>query len=110
MLQHEHIGVPAPTFPSIDTSVFTGYATTAYSGSGNCNNCYIPAGMNPKFTNGQINGVHAHSSPKQRDLHWEHDHHRRDREPDRSFGYRSSMRAPTRSASPATSRRLRSIR
>lgn len=63
MLQHEHVGVPAPTFPTIDTSVFTAYATNAYSGSGNCNNCYIPAGMNPRFTNGQINGVMLVQAP-----------------------------------------------
>ena len=63
MLAHEHVGVPAPTFPTIDTSAFTGYATTAYSGSGNCNNCYIPANTNPKFTNGQINGVMLIQAP-----------------------------------------------
>lgn len=63
MLTHEHVGVPAPTFPTIDTSMFTAYATTPYSGSGNCNNCYIPASTNPKFTNGQINGVMLIQAP-----------------------------------------------
>lgn len=58
ILQHEHKGVPAPTFPTVDTSVFTQYATTAYDGSGTCNNCYIPPNTNPKFTGGAtINGV-----------------------------------------------------
>jgi Tfp pilus assembly protein PilX len=58
ILQHEHVGVPAPTFPTVDTSVFTQYATTPYDGSGTCNNCYVPAGMNPTFSGGNtINGV-----------------------------------------------------
>lgn len=63
MLQHEHIGVPDPTFPTIDTSMFTAYATTAYTGSGTCNNCYVPAGMNPTIANGQINGVMLINAP-----------------------------------------------
>ena len=58
MLTHEHIGVPAPTFPTVDTSVFAAYATTPYNGSGTCNNCYVPANTNPSFAGGgQINGV-----------------------------------------------------
>jgi Tfp pilus assembly protein PilX len=58
MLTHEHVGVPAPTFPTVDTSVFAAYATTAYSGNGTCNNCFIPANTNPSFAGGaQINGV-----------------------------------------------------
>ena len=61
---HEHFGVPAPTFPFVDTSVYTAYATTPYDGSGTCNNCYIPAGTNPKFTGGAIiNGVMLVQAP-----------------------------------------------
>jgi Tfp pilus assembly protein PilX len=58
MQQHLHYGVPAPTFPTVDTSVFTAYATKPYDGSGTCNNCYIPANTNPSFAGGAtINGV-----------------------------------------------------
>jgi Tfp pilus assembly protein PilX len=62
ILTHEHVGVPAPTFPVIDTTAFTNYVDTtnpanAYTGNQICTNCYIPAGANPTFTNGQINGV-----------------------------------------------------
>jgi len=57
--KHIHIGVPAPTFPYIDTSVFTQYATTKYtSGMTTLNNVYIPPNTNPKFSGGAtINGV-----------------------------------------------------
>ena len=65
MVQHEHVGVPAPTFPTVDTSVFTAYATNAYTGNGICNNCYIPPNTNPKFSGGQINGVMWIQAPNQ---------------------------------------------
>ena len=57
--KHIHIGVPAPTFPIVDTGVFTQYATTKYtSGMSTLNNVYIPPNTNPKFTGGAtINGV-----------------------------------------------------
>jgi len=57
--QHIHIGVPAPTFPIVDTSVFTQYATTPYTnGMSTLTNVYIPPNTNPKFTGGvTINGV-----------------------------------------------------
>ena len=66
--QHEHVGIPAPTFPSIDTTPFTSYVDTtnpanAYTGNGVCTNCYIPAGMNPKFTGGSVNGVMVVETP-----------------------------------------------
>ena len=51
--KHEHIGVPAPVFPTIDTSVFTQYATTMYTSSmSTLTNVYIPPNTNPKFTGG----------------------------------------------------------
>jgi hypothetical protein len=51
--KHEHIGVPAPSFPTIDTSVFTQYATTQYNASmSTMTNVYIPPNTNPKFTGG----------------------------------------------------------
>lgn len=66
ILQHEHIGVPAPTFPTVDTSVFTQYATTPYDGSGTCNNCYVPPNTNPSFSGGgTINGVMYIQAPNQ---------------------------------------------
>ena len=56
--QHIHKGVPAPTFPTIDTSVFTAYATNKYAGGTTLNNVYIPPNTNPQFTGGAtINGV-----------------------------------------------------
>lgn len=60
--QHEHVGVPPPTFPTIDTSPFTAFVdvtnpANAYTGNGTCTNCYIPPGTNPSFSSGQINGV-----------------------------------------------------
>lgn len=59
MQAHLHVGVPAPAFPYVDTSIFTQYALTPYDGSGTCNNCYIPAGSPPvSFAGGAtINGV-----------------------------------------------------
>ena len=59
MQQHLHIGVPAPVFPTVDTSVFTQYATTQYtSGMSTLTNVYIPANTNPSFSgNTTINGV-----------------------------------------------------
>jgi Tfp pilus assembly protein PilX len=56
---HIHRNVTPPTFPTVDTSMFTKYATTAYtSGQSTYNNVYIPPNTNPKFTAGtQINGV-----------------------------------------------------
>ena len=61
--QHIHKGVPMPTFPTVDVSVFTQYATTLYDGSGTCTNCYIPPNTNPKFNGGTINGVLWIQSP-----------------------------------------------
>ena len=57
--QHLHYGVPAPTFPWIDTSVFAAYATNAYiAGQSTYTNTYIPPNTNPRFTGGTtINGV-----------------------------------------------------
>jgi hypothetical protein len=56
--KHIHKGVTAPDFPDIDTSAYAAYATTAYTGSGGTlTNVYIPAGMNPSFSGGTINGV-----------------------------------------------------
>ena len=55
---HIHKGVPAPTFPTIDISVFTAYATNKYTGGSTLTNCYIPPNTNPKFAGGTtINGV-----------------------------------------------------
>jgi Tfp pilus assembly protein PilX len=66
MKQHLHIGVPAPTFPTIDTSVYTAYAVNKYTGNGICNNCYIPPNTNPTFTGGgQVNGVMWVQAPNQ---------------------------------------------
>jgi hypothetical protein len=69
MAQHEHVGVPPPTFPTVDTSPFvayTGYPTSApYAGGGTCTNCWIKANTNPTFTNGKINGVMVVESPNQ---------------------------------------------
>jgi len=62
--QHIHKGVPAPTFPSIDTSVFTAFATNKYAGGSTLNNVYIPPNTNPQFTGGAtINGVLWIQSP-----------------------------------------------
>jgi hypothetical protein len=53
ILKHEHIGVPAPLFPVIDTSVFTQYATTKWDGTSNTlTNVYIPPNSNPTFAGG----------------------------------------------------------
>jgi hypothetical protein len=56
---HIHKGVPAPTFPTIDSSAFTAYATNTYvPGSTTLTNVVIPPNTNPKFTGGAtINGV-----------------------------------------------------
>lgn len=63
--QHLHIGVPAPTFPWIDTSPFSAYATNTYvAGSSTLTNVVIPPNTNPKFTgNATINGVLYIRSP-----------------------------------------------
>ena len=62
--QHIHKGVPAPVFPTIDTSAFTAYATNKYSGQSTLTNVYIPPNTNPKFTGGAtINGVLWIQSP-----------------------------------------------
>jgi hypothetical protein len=57
--KHEHIGVPAPIFPTIDTSVFTQYATTQYNSSmTTLTNVYIPPNTNPTITaNTTVYGV-----------------------------------------------------
>jgi hypothetical protein len=63
--QHLHIGVPAPTFPWIDTSPFTAYATNPYvAGATTLTNVVIPPNTNPKFVgNATINGVLYIQSP-----------------------------------------------
>ena len=63
--QHIHTGVPAPTFPWVDTSVFTAYATHPYvPGMTTLTDVYIPPNTNPKFTGGAtINGVLWIQSP-----------------------------------------------
>jgi len=63
--QHIHSGITAPTFPVVDTSPFTAYATNAYvAGSSTLTNVYIPPNTNPKFTGGvTINGVLWIQSP-----------------------------------------------
>jgi hypothetical protein len=67
MQQHLHIGVPAPVFPTVDTSVFTSYATTKYTSSmSTLNNVYIPPNTNPSFAGGTtINGVLLIQAPNQ---------------------------------------------
>jgi hypothetical protein len=60
ILQHIHKGVPAPVFPTIDTSGFTVLATKSYaaaSADGIWTNVLIPPNTNPKFTGQTINGV-----------------------------------------------------
>ena len=57
ILQHIHKGVPAPSFPTIDTTPFTAFATNKYVAGGPYNNIYIPPNTNPSFTGGTINGV-----------------------------------------------------
>ena len=56
-----HIGVEAPDFPFVDTSVFEPFATNVISGgnqSGTFTNIRIPANSNPSFSNGAVlNGV-----------------------------------------------------
>jgi Tfp pilus assembly protein PilX len=62
---HLHTGVPAPTFPWIDTSPFSTYATGTWTlgtgiiaGSQTITNMTIPPNTNPKFTgNVTVNGV-----------------------------------------------------
>jgi len=69
--QHIHTGVPAPTFPWIDTSVFTAYATNLYpyapgivASNATLTDVYVPPNTNPKFTGGAtINGVLWIQSP-----------------------------------------------
>ena len=68
---HLHEGVPAPTFPWIDTTPFANYATNTWtlgsgtiSGGQTLTNVTIPAGTNPTFTgNVTINGVLNIQSP-----------------------------------------------
>jgi hypothetical protein len=57
--QHLHVGVPSPTFPWIDTSPFTAYATNPFNSSmTTLTNVVIPPNTNPRFTgNVTINGV-----------------------------------------------------
>jgi hypothetical protein len=56
---HLHTGVPSPTFPWIDTTPFTAYATNTYTSTmTTLNNVVIPPNTNPKFTgNVTVNGV-----------------------------------------------------
>lgn len=51
---HIHIGVQPPTFPTIDSSVYTNAVTmTAYTaGSTTLSNVYIPPNTNPSFSSG----------------------------------------------------------
>jgi Tfp pilus assembly protein PilX len=63
--QHEHVGVPAPTFPWIDPTPFINAAnasatpmTVYVPGQTTLTNVIIPPNSNPKFTGGAtINGV-----------------------------------------------------
>lgn len=59
ILQHIHKGVPAPAFPTIDTSAFIPYAKTNYLNvvGSTFNNVYIPANQNLTITGGTFNGV-----------------------------------------------------
>lgn len=63
--QHIHIGVPAPTFPTVDSSVYTNAVTmTAYAGGKTLSNNYIPPNTNPSFAgNTTIQGVLWIQSP-----------------------------------------------
>lgn len=65
ILAHEHYGAPAPTFPWIDTSMFTKYATNAYTpNQTSYTNIVIPPNTNPSFAAGTtINGVLYIQSP-----------------------------------------------
>jgi len=55
---HVHKGVEAPEFPTVDTAAFTTYATTAWDGTKNLTNMYIPPNTNPTFNGGaNIKGV-----------------------------------------------------
>jgi Tfp pilus assembly protein PilX len=56
---HLHVGVPSPTFPWIDTSAFSAYATNPFNSSmTTLTNVVIPPNTNPKFSgNVTINGV-----------------------------------------------------
>jgi len=68
---HLHTGVPAPTFPWIDTTPFSTYATNTWtlgsgtiSGGQTLTNVTIPPNTNPTFTgNVTINGVLNIQSP-----------------------------------------------
>jgi hypothetical protein len=56
--------VPAPAFPTFDTSVFATYATTTYSSGSTLSNVRIPRNTNPKFTGGAtIQGIVYVESP-----------------------------------------------
>lgn len=64
--QHIHIGVQSPTFPTIDSSVYTNAVTmNAYSsGSRSLSNVYIPPNTNPSFAgNTTVMGVLWIQSP-----------------------------------------------
>ena len=55
---HIHKGVPAPDFPTVDTSAFAAYATTKYVSGKTLDNMYIAPNTNPSFTgNTTIKGV-----------------------------------------------------
>jgi Tfp pilus assembly protein PilX len=58
--------LPTPEFPTVDTTVFTAYATSTYNGatSGMLKNVRIPAGTNPNFDgNVTIQGILYIESP-----------------------------------------------
>jgi Tfp pilus assembly protein PilX len=68
--QHEHFGVPDPTFPWIDTSPYVAAANasstpmTVYAGGNVLTNVIIPPNTNPRFNGGAtINGVLVIQSP-----------------------------------------------
>ncbi len=56
---HIHKGVPAPDFPTVDTSAFSSYAVTKYvAGNKTLDNFYIAPNTNPTFSgNTTIKGV-----------------------------------------------------
>lgn len=63
---HIHIGVPAPTFPTVDSSVYTNAVTmnTFVAGSKSLSNVVIPPNTNPSFAgNTTVMGVLWIQSP-----------------------------------------------
>lgn len=53
LANHVHL-VPAPVFPTVDTSVFKPFATNVYSGAAYQKNIRVPPNTNPKFNGGDV--------------------------------------------------------